>query len=173
MRKKFYRKGEQHKIENYEEAKKDNFIGWVIHHRLETDLDGNETHKPESLERLGMYYHRPYFELIYMKRSEHVILHNSIRTVTDESKKKQSNSMKKAFAEGRINVSGERNGMYGKIPWNKGKGKPKHKETPEERLIRCRKNAAGVKGMLWWNDGTTCIRCRTCPGEGFIRGRLK
>lgn len=28
-------------------------------------------------------------------------------------------------------------------------------------------------GKLWWNDGTTQIRSATCPGEGFVRGRLK
>lgn len=29
------------------------------------------------------------------------------------------------------------------------------------------------KGMLWWHDHETQIRSQECPGENFIRGRLK
>jgi hypothetical protein len=29
-----------------------------------------------------------------------------------------------------------------------------------------------LKGMLWWSDGTTSVRAKECPGEGFIRGRI-
>src|SRR5574344_2123108 len=67
------------KIENYNLAKADNFIKWDIHHRLETHtLDGirrsvDITHK--ELMKLGMYYHRPASELIFMKRKEHRSLH--------------------------------------------------------------------------------------------------
>src|SRR5574344_1590351 len=70
-------------VENYEEAKKDNFIKWDIHHRLETNtLDGirrsvNITSK--ELRKLGMYYNRPASELIFMKHSEHISLHNKKR----------------------------------------------------------------------------------------------
>src|SRR5574344_1799379 len=67
-------------VENYEEAKADNFIKWDIHHRLETHtLDGirrsvNITSK--ELMKLGMYYNRPASELIFMTHSEHRSLHN-------------------------------------------------------------------------------------------------
>lgn len=71
-----YRPGEQHLIENFELAKADNFKGWVIHHRLELTLDGEFAHDVKDLERLGMYWNRPYYELIYMKLSEHSTLHN-------------------------------------------------------------------------------------------------
>lgn len=63
-------------IENYDKADKDDFHGWVLHHRLELTIDGEEVHTPESLIRLNMYYHRPYFELIFLKRGEHIALHN-------------------------------------------------------------------------------------------------
>lgn len=33
------------KIENYELAKRDNFSGWVIHHRLETHTSDGERRK--------------------------------------------------------------------------------------------------------------------------------
>lgn len=64
------------KIENYELAKNDNFNGWCIHHRLEFDVNENEVQHPIDLIRLDMYYHRPYFELIFMKISDHIRLHH-------------------------------------------------------------------------------------------------
>lgn len=38
----------------------------VCHHRLSITLDGEQVHKIADLNRLGMYYNRPYFELIIM-----------------------------------------------------------------------------------------------------------
>ena len=67
------------KIENYEMAKADNFIGWDRHHRLEThNSDGvkrivNLT--PEELIALDMYYNRPPEELIWLRHGEHTKLH--------------------------------------------------------------------------------------------------
>lgn len=71
---------EKEQIENYEIALKDNFLGWVIHHRLEThDYDGkireNEIF-PNELKENGLYFNRPAKELIFLKRSEHRHLHN-------------------------------------------------------------------------------------------------
>lgn len=71
----FYRKGELHLIENYDKAKADNFHGWALHHRLELTLDGHVANSMKKLQRLNMYYHRPYFELIFLPISEHVRLH--------------------------------------------------------------------------------------------------
>lgn len=70
-----WRDGEQEKIENYYEALADEFRGWVLHHRLELTLDGQFAHYAKDLKRLGMYYNRPYYELIYMKHDEHSRLH--------------------------------------------------------------------------------------------------
>ena len=62
-------------IENYEEAKKDNFKGWIIHHRLELTDTGEFLHHPEDLMLLGVYWKRPAKELIFMRRSEHTSIH--------------------------------------------------------------------------------------------------
>lgn len=72
---KYYRAGERHLIENYELAKADNFKGWCIHHRLELTLDNEYALSKEDLIRMDMYFHRPYYELIYMKFAEHQSLH--------------------------------------------------------------------------------------------------
>ena len=71
------------KIENYDLAKRDNFRGWVIHHRLETHTSEGERRlvdiSREELKALGMYYHRPSEELIYLTKSEHQKLHHTGR----------------------------------------------------------------------------------------------
>lgn len=65
------------KIENYDKACADGFNGWCIHHRLEFTTDGELAHTSSSLKRLGMYYNRPYFELVFMTVKDHRRLHNS------------------------------------------------------------------------------------------------
>ncbi len=95
-RHKFWRDGEQHLIENYNEAKDDMNERWHCHHRLELTLDGEFAHTQEELIKLDMYYNRPYYELIYLKHSEHIALHNKshnpnrmrkfIETVTGDSR---------------------------------------------------------------------------------------
>ena len=71
------RSGEEHLVENYDIAKKDNFKGWVLHHRLELTLDGDFANSAMDLVNKDMYFHRPYFELIWMKNEEHTSLHLS------------------------------------------------------------------------------------------------
>lgn len=74
-------------IENYEQAVNDKSQMWVCHHRLEISLDGkNELHRYKDLIRLGMYYKRPYFELIFLPQSEHMSLHLN----TIEARKRRS-----------------------------------------------------------------------------------
>lgn len=75
----YCKQGEFERIENYELAKADNFKGWDIHHRLELTLDGEYAHSKEDLIRLDMYYNRPYFELIFLTRTEHNKLHAKTR----------------------------------------------------------------------------------------------
>lgn len=108
------------KIENYEKAVSDTTQTWVIHHRLELTLDGEFAHSVKELIRLGMYYRRPYFELIFLTHSEHSKLHNK----------------------------GKNNPMYGKPgtklgtpAWNKGK----HGIYSEETKA---KMSAAKKGKL-------------------------
>ena len=66
-------------IENYDEAIKDKDNVWDLHHRLEISLEGKEVHTHKSLKQLGMYYKRPYFELIFLKHGDHAALHNRVK----------------------------------------------------------------------------------------------
>lgn len=68
------------KIENYELAISDKNENWVCHHRLELTLDGEFAHTREELIRMDMYYNRPYFELIWLPKSEHSKLHYMVNT---------------------------------------------------------------------------------------------
>ena len=73
-------------IENYQQAAADGFKGWCIHHRLEFTVDGNLAHTSDSLKRLGMYYHRPYF-LAEMKWTE-IVLNYTIKLVLKSTQKR-------------------------------------------------------------------------------------
>lgn len=144
-------------VENYNQAEQDNFHGWILHHRLELTLENEQAHTAEELIRLNMYYDRPYFELIFMKRSEHTKLHNIAKGkagLYEARKCKISESVKQAYKEGRLNKSGQNNGMFGKLPWNKGKRKPKVKKGPKGFHV-CSKETkmkiAEAKRKYWEN----------------------
>ena len=81
-------------IENYNLAKEDNFIGWVIHHRLEThNSDGKRrlvNLSKNELIALNMYYNRPASELIFMKNKDHMSLHNKGKVTNKNTKVKMS-----------------------------------------------------------------------------------
>ena len=81
------------KIENYEKAKAENFVGWECHHRLETHTSDGERRPVDitqkELKALGTYYNRPASELIFLTTREH-----------------------NAFKKGKY--TGEKNPMYGK-----------------------------------------------------------
>lgn len=64
------------KIENYDLAINDN-KKWDLHHRLEFTINDEIAHSKEDLIRLDMYYNRPYFELIFLPRKDHIRLHNN------------------------------------------------------------------------------------------------
>lgn len=105
-----YCKDDISKIENYDKAFADPRQIWVIHHRLEMTLDGEFAHTPEELKRMDMYYNRPYFELIFLTKSEHRRLHMEgvnhpfySKHHSDETKRKLSEVNK-----------GENNSMYGR-----------------------------------------------------------
>ena len=79
-------------IENYASAAADNFIGWDIHHRLETHNSDGER-RPVDLSRaeliaLGTYYGRPASELIFLKHGDHMSLHNNGKPFSDETRAK-------------------------------------------------------------------------------------
>lgn len=60
-------------IENYELAMKDNFKGWICHHRLELNSDYHNS--AEDMKLMNLYYNRPYNELIFLTIAEHNIIH--------------------------------------------------------------------------------------------------
>lgn len=84
------REGEIEKIENYEQAMADKEHTWVCHHRLELTMDGEFANYRKDLIRMGMYWNRPYFELIFMTKSDHMRMHAHVQPVSEESKKKMS-----------------------------------------------------------------------------------
>lgn len=82
------------KIENYEQAVNDTAKTWELHHRLELTLDGEFALSVEQLKMHDMYYHRPYFELIFLPKSVHKSLHAKSRKMTAETIKKISDTLK-------------------------------------------------------------------------------
>lgn len=85
-----YCKEDISKIKNYEKAIADTTQVWDCHHMTETwwncsakDLIENEC-----------YYHRKACELIFLTPAEHIRLHKKGITVTDETRKKMSESHK-------------------------------------------------------------------------------
>ena len=89
---KVVREGDLTKIENYDKAIADKTQTWICHHRLELTLDGEFAHTAEDLERMGMYYNRPYFELIFVTPKEHGILHGNSQS--NEQKRKNSEAQR-------------------------------------------------------------------------------
>lgn len=85
-------------VENYETAKKDNFKGWNCHHRLETHTSDGERRpvdiSKEELIALGMYWHRPATELIFLTVTEHIHLHTKGKHRSEKCKQKMSEAKK-------------------------------------------------------------------------------
>lgn len=147
-----WRTNERHLIENFELAAADDFVGWDIHHRLELTLDGQNAASYTDLKRLKMYWRRPYFELIYLRRADHIAMHNRANAIdgkyrSQQRRNKISKAVRRAFAEGRIDVSGERNGMFGKHSWNSGV-----KTGPLPAEVRAKLSEAH-RGCTPWNKG--------------------
>jgi hypothetical protein len=72
----FCKSDEYELIENYEQAKADNFKGWDCHHRLELHPDCSLRFTRKSLQKLDLYLNRPASELIFLTHSEHARIHN-------------------------------------------------------------------------------------------------
>ena len=116
-------------VENYEAAKKDNFNGWNLHHRLETHNSDGERRlvdiSRDELKALDMYWHRPAAELIFLTKSEHISLHKKGKPSgrkgthhSEETKKKMSEAKRIMSEETRNKMSearkGKSSGMKGK-----------------------------------------------------------
>jgi hypothetical protein len=67
------------KIQNYEQAINSEEI-YECHHILELTINGEFAHTVKELKRLNMYYHRPYFELIFLQANDHAKLHANARS---------------------------------------------------------------------------------------------
>lgn len=84
------------KIENYNKAVEDKFIGWQLHHRLETHNSDGERRSVDigfkELKALNMYYNRPPEELILMKTTEHRRLHLCGKPNVNRSRRKSYNN---------------------------------------------------------------------------------
>ena len=180
---------EPEKIENYEKAKKDDFVGWECHHRLETHTSDGKRRDVDipqkELKALRMYYNRPPEELIFLTIKEHNAF-NKGKKRSDETRRKLSEAKK-----------GEKNPNYGKPAWNKGKPLSadhknrlseahkdqipwsKGKKFSEEHKKRLRESHKGKNignknalGKHWYNNGKENKFCYECP-KGFVPGRLR
>ena len=171
-------------VENYQQAKADNFAGWCIHHRLEIQQDGTRVSRQELIDK-GLYYDRPASELVFMKVCEHRRLHligntlNKGRTPSADTRLKMSAAKKgeKCYifgmhhsAETRLKMSAARKGKNHSAETCKKiaeANKSKHRSDETRQ-----KMSKSWKGKHWWNDGVSCKRSRECPGEVWTRGRL-
>ena len=126
-----YCKEDLSKIKNYDKAIADTTQVWDCHHMTETWWNCS---KQELIDN-ECYYNRKACELIFLTKAEHTRLHNKCRTVTDETRRKISESHKgltcsgetrKKMSESHKNISdetrrklseatkGENNPMYGR-----------------------------------------------------------
>jgi hypothetical protein len=183
---------EPEKIENFEKALADNFVGWECHHRLETHNSDGERRIVDismaELKALDMYYNRPPEELIYLTVAEHLSLHHKGKTLSVEQREKLSEANKgekspnygKQFSEETKKKMSESH--KGKQAWNKGKTNVYSEET-KKKMSKAKKDKSLseevkkklselTKGTRWYNNGLVCVRARECP-PGFIPGRLK
>ena len=84
-------------IENYKEAVNSN-EKWECHHKLEIELNKSV----QELKDLNLYFNRPANELIFLTKSEHIKIHNSINKIGNK------NTLGKHYC------LGEKNGRTGK-----------------------------------------------------------
>ena len=141
-------------VENYQQAKADNFAGWCIHHRLEIQTDGTRVSRQE-LKDQNLYYGRPASELVFMRNCEHCSLHNIGNTYMKGRHHSE---------ETRLKLSAN-NGHF----W---KGKHHSEETRQKLSQSLKGKNNWTKDLHWWNNGISNKRSRECPGEGWTRGRL-
>lgn len=98
-------------IENYDKAIADPDNLWVIHHRKEIDNNGRIKYMSKDLKQMGLYYHRPADELIFLLPEEHRKMHweSGLRELYSErankfwSKPKNIRRVKERFKRKREN----------------------------------------------------------------------
>ena len=166
---------EPEKIENYEKAKKDGFVGWECHHRLETHTHDGERRDVDisrkELIALNMYYNRPPEELIFLTIKEHKVF-NKGKKRSDETRRKLSEAnygkhlseeTKKKMREAKKGKKRSEETREKLREANKGK---KLSEETKKKMSEAK------KGRHWFNNGEVNKLCFECP-EGFVPGRLR
>lgn len=103
-------------IENFEDAINDRTETWDIHHKREI----SENKSRSELESLNLVFNRPSNELIFLKRNEHMRIHQTHR-LTKEYKSMLSERL-----------SGSGNGMFGKH--HSEESRMKMSDTRKERI---------------------------------------
>ena len=148
-------------IENYDKAVNDSNQTWHCHHRREMTTSRKE------LIKIGEYYNRPASELIFLTPFEHNSLHSKGIYLSEETRKKMSESHKgnkymlgkHLSEETKLKIS---EALKGNKSWL---GKHHSEETKH-------KMADAMKRLHWFNNGIKNVFARECP-EGFVKGRLK
>ena len=153
-------------IENYEKAKKDDFIGWHCHHRLETHKSDGESRLVDisykELKALGMYYNRPAEELIFLTESEHNA-YNKGKPKSDETRRKM---------KGNKNALGYKHSEEVKKKMSEArKGKKRSEETKKKISETHKGKNIWTRGRHWYNNGKENKFCYECP-DGFVPGKL-
>lgn len=131
-RMKMYCKDDLSKIENYYDAVNDKENNWVLHHRLEMTLNGEFACSQTDLIRMNMYYHRPAFELIFIKEEEHRKLHGQFHKMTNDGIQmiKNKNTGRKRTDEQKKLISDRTKEAM--------KNSPKYKKWRYEKLLQKR-----------------------------------
>lgn len=138
-------------IENHDRAVNDQSQMWCCHHRLETHTSEGERRlvdiSKEELKALGMYYHRPSEELIYLTKSEHMSLHTKGKSTWNKGTCESGMKGKHHPEEVKRKMS---EAHKGKPAWNKGKkGKHHSEETKRKMSEALRGKPKPNKGKHW------------------------
>lgn len=154
-------------IENYDLAAADNFVGWDIHHRLETHNSDGERRSVDltkaELKALGTYYNRPAEELIFIRHSEHTVLHMKGKHISEETKRKISEAHKNLPKEIKMKTAENRKGKKLSEEWKRNIGKAmkgikfseeRNKKIAEanQRYLASYKEYKLNGGTLKWNE---------------------
>ena len=153
-------------IENYDSAISDTKTIWHCHHRRES------IYNRKMLIEIGEYYNRPSIELIFLPQNEHRSLH-SLGNKHGLGKRRSEETRKRiSLARTGKRWSSE---TIQKIR-DSHRGKHPSEETRRKLGAAMSVRMIGNKnvvGKLWWNNGVRTVRAKECPGEGWVRGRLK